>query len=41
VPTGPVGCTPPTVCLVLPLLGDHLEEALSMLGLSCEEFEID
>ena len=24
-----------------PLLSDHLEEGLSMFGLSCEEFEID
>lgn len=25
----------------MPLLGEQLEEALSMLGVSCEEFEID
>lgn len=28
-----------TYLLGMPLLPDHLEEALSMLGLSCEEFE--
>jgi hypothetical protein len=27
--------------LSLPLLGDYLEEGLSMVGRSCEEFEID
>jgi hypothetical protein len=27
--------------LGMPLLGDFLEEALSMLGYSCEEFEIE
>ena len=27
--------------LGLPLLGDYLEEGLSMIGRSCEEFEID
>lgn len=27
--------------LGMPLLGDQLEEALSMLGSSCQEFEID
>jgi hypothetical protein len=27
--------------LGMPLLSDQLEEALSMLGLSCQEFEID
>jgi len=25
----------------MPLLGDYLEEGLSMLGYSCEEFEIE
>jgi hypothetical protein len=28
-----------TYLLGMPLLPDHLEEALSQLGLSCEEFE--
>ena len=27
--------------LGMPLLGDFLEEGLSMLGYSCEEFEIE
>ena len=27
--------------LGMPMLGDFLEEGLSMLGYSCEEFEID
>src|SRR5690606_19852541 len=29
-----------TYLLGMPLLGDYLEEGLSMLGLSCEEYEM-
>ncbi|MGA9084443.1 MAG: DUF3775 domain-containing protein [Pseudolabrys sp.] len=30
-----------TYLLGMPLLGDFLEEGLSLLGYSCEEFEIN
>ena len=37
----PITGAQPNTCWEWPLLGDFLEEGLSMLGYSCEEFEIE